>query len=139
VRRSREGCHALADTYTLYLPRAQDMIRLLVEGHETVARTAREIFRSAEGVNDQPTCALLTQRMQVHEKTAWDVAQSARGVTHSAGSEDCPEDARLALVTPRWRNGCASPAHFAEILLAQGLLTGARGGSHATRINSDRG
>ena len=53
------------------VPRAQDMIRLLVEGHETVARTAREIFRSAEGVSDQPTCDLLTQRMQVHEKTAW--------------------------------------------------------------------
>ena len=53
------------------VPKAQDMIRLLVEGHETVARTAREIFRSAEEANDQPTCDLLTQRLQVHEKTAW--------------------------------------------------------------------
>ena len=47
------------------------MIRLLVEGHETAARTAREVFKSAEAANDQPTCDLLTQRMQVHEKTAW--------------------------------------------------------------------
>jgi starvation-inducible DNA-binding protein len=53
------------------IPKAQDMIRLLVEAHETVARTAREAFKSAEGASDQPTCDLLTQRMQVHEKTAW--------------------------------------------------------------------
>lgn len=53
------------------VPKAQDMIRLLVEGHETVARTARETFKTAEGASDQPTCDLLTQRMQVHEKTAW--------------------------------------------------------------------
>ena len=53
------------------VPKAQDMIRLLVQGHETVARTAREVFRAAEGASDQPTCDLLTQRMQVHEKTAW--------------------------------------------------------------------
>ena len=53
------------------VPKAQDMIRLLVQGHETVARTARGVFRTAEGAGDQPTCDLLTQRMQVHEKTAW--------------------------------------------------------------------
>jgi starvation-inducible DNA-binding protein len=53
------------------IPRAQDMIRRLVEGHETVARTAREVFKIAEAASDQPTCDLLTQRMQVHEKTAW--------------------------------------------------------------------
>lgn len=53
------------------VPKAQDMIRRLVEGHETVARTSREVFKAAEAANDQPTCDLLTQRMQVHEKTAW--------------------------------------------------------------------
>ena len=53
------------------VPKAQDMIRRLVEGHETVARTARQVFKVAESVSDQPTCDLLTQRMQVHEKTAW--------------------------------------------------------------------
>ena len=47
------------------------MIRRLVEGHETVARTARKAFQLAEATHDQPTCDLLTQRMQVHEKTAW--------------------------------------------------------------------
>ncbi|HEU4410808.1 MAG TPA: Dps family protein [Polyangiaceae bacterium] len=53
------------------VPKAQDMIRLLVEGHEAVARTSRGVFRTAEAANDQPTCDLLTQRMQIHEKTAW--------------------------------------------------------------------
>jgi starvation-inducible DNA-binding protein len=53
------------------IPKAEDMIRRLVEGHETVARTSREVFKVAEGASDQPTCDLLTQRMQVHEKTAW--------------------------------------------------------------------
>ena len=53
------------------VPKALDMVRLLVEGHETVARTAREAFKTAEKANDQVTCDLLTQRMQVHEKTSW--------------------------------------------------------------------
>ena len=51
--------------------KAEEMIKRLVEGHETVARTAREVFKAADEANDQPTCDLLTQRMQVHEKTAW--------------------------------------------------------------------
>ena len=50
---------------------ADDMVRLLVEGQETAARTARGAFRVAEAANDQPTADLLTQRMQVHEKNAW--------------------------------------------------------------------
>ncbi len=53
------------------VPKAEDMIRLLVKGHETVARTSREVFEVAEAANDQSTCDLLTQRLQVHEKTAW--------------------------------------------------------------------
>lgn len=53
------------------LPKAEDMIRRLVEGHETVARTARSVFKLAEQADDQSTCDLLTQRLQVHEKTAW--------------------------------------------------------------------
>jgi len=53
------------------VPKAEDMIRRLVEGHETVARTARSAFAVAEEANDQPTCDLMTQRLQIHEKTAW--------------------------------------------------------------------
>ncbi|HEY9671234.1 MAG TPA: Dps family protein [Waterburya sp.] len=53
------------------VPKAEDMIRLLVQGHETVAKTARSIFATADKVNDEPTADLLTQRLQVHEKTAW--------------------------------------------------------------------
>lgn len=53
------------------VPKAQDMIKLLVEGNETVARTARSLFPLVEKANDEPTADLLTQRLQVHEKTAW--------------------------------------------------------------------
>ncbi len=53
------------------VPKAEDMIRQLVTGHETVVRTAREVFPLAEEASDEPTADLLTQRMQVHEKTAW--------------------------------------------------------------------
>jgi len=53
------------------VPKATDMIRLLVEGQEAVVRTARSIFPVVEQVNDEPTADLLTQRMQIHEKNAW--------------------------------------------------------------------
>jgi starvation-inducible DNA-binding protein len=53
------------------VPGAHEMIRNLVEGQQAVARTAREAFVAAEAANDQPTCDLLTQRMDVHEKNAW--------------------------------------------------------------------
>ena len=53
------------------VPKAQDMIRQLVEGHEAVARTARKVILTADEANDQPTTDLLTQRLQIHEKTAW--------------------------------------------------------------------
>ena len=52
-------------------PAALDMVRELVTGHEAVARTARSIFPLAEAANDEPTADLLTQRLQIHEKTAW--------------------------------------------------------------------
>jgi starvation-inducible DNA-binding protein len=52
-------------------PKALDMVRILVEGHEAVARTARSVFRAAAKADDQPTADLLTQRLDIHEKTAW--------------------------------------------------------------------
>lgn len=52
-------------------PKAVEMIRILQQGHETVARTAREAFPLAAEADDQPTADLLTQRLDVHEKAAW--------------------------------------------------------------------
>jgi starvation-inducible DNA-binding protein len=52
-------------------PQALEMVRILVEGHEAVARTARGIFPTAEKAGDEPTADLLTQRLTVHEPTAW--------------------------------------------------------------------
>lgn len=53
------------------VPEATAMVRLLVEGHQTATRTARKIFPVAERANDEATVDLLTQRLQIHEKTAW--------------------------------------------------------------------
>jgi starvation-inducible DNA-binding protein len=52
-------------------PEAQEMVRLLVEGNETVVRTAREVLSAAERANDESTTDLLMKRMRTHEKTAW--------------------------------------------------------------------
>ena len=52
-------------------PNALDMVARLVTAHETVARTARSAFPVVSAANDEPTADLLTQRLQVHEKTAW--------------------------------------------------------------------
>jgi starvation-inducible DNA-binding protein len=52
-------------------PKALQMVRLLVAGHETLARTLRSVFPVAEKASDESTVDLLTQRLQVHEKTAW--------------------------------------------------------------------
>ena len=53
------------------VPEATDMIRLLVEGQEAVVRTARALMPQVDAAGDEPSADLLTQRMQVHEKTAW--------------------------------------------------------------------
>jgi len=52
-------------------PSAMEMIAQLAKDQETVVRTARQVFELAAEAHDEPTADLLTQRMQVHEKTAW--------------------------------------------------------------------
>jgi starvation-inducible DNA-binding protein len=53
------------------VPDAKTMIRNLVEGQEAVVRTSRAVFPIVDECHDEPTADLLTQRMQIHEKTAW--------------------------------------------------------------------
>ncbi len=53
------------------VPRAMDMVRQVKEGHETCCRTIRQVFPIAGKANDQATLDLLTQRLVLHEKTAW--------------------------------------------------------------------
>lgn len=53
------------------VPNANSMIKELVDGQEAVARTARALFPVVERASDEPTADLLTQRLQIHEKTAW--------------------------------------------------------------------
>jgi len=82
AERIRALGHYAPGTYKEYLtlgsiketdgqPRAEQMIRLLIEAQEAVVRTARSILPIAEKANDQPTLDVLTQRMDVHEKNAW--------------------------------------------------------------------
>lgn len=52
-------------------PKALEMVRILVDGHEAVARTARQVFPLADKAADEPTADLLTQRLTVHEMAAW--------------------------------------------------------------------
>lgn len=52
-------------------PPAEEMVRILAADQLAVVRTARSVFPLADAAHDEPTADLLTQRMQVHEKTAW--------------------------------------------------------------------
>ena len=52
-------------------PKAMNMVRILMEGHEAVARTARGLLPVVEAASDEPTADILVQRLTVHEQTAW--------------------------------------------------------------------
>ncbi|PTT91659.1 DNA starvation/stationary phase protection protein [Pelomonas sp. HMWF004] len=52
-------------------PKAMEMVRILMDGHEAVARTARSLFPTVDKASDEPSADLLTQRITVHEQTAW--------------------------------------------------------------------
>ena len=53
------------------IPSSDEMVTMLLGANEAVARTVRAAFECADAVNDQPTADILTQRLDVHEKTAW--------------------------------------------------------------------
>jgi starvation-inducible DNA-binding protein len=82
AERIRSLGHYAPGTYREYLelarvketpgvPKAHQMVKLLIDGQEAVVKTARELLPLAERADDQPTLDLLTQRMQIHEKNAW--------------------------------------------------------------------
>ncbi len=52
-------------------PKALEMVKILAQGHEAVARTARKLFPCVDKASDEPTADLLTQRIAIHEQTAW--------------------------------------------------------------------
>jgi starvation-inducible DNA-binding protein len=52
-------------------PKALQMVAILAQGHEAVARTARGLYEVVEKAKDEPSADLLTQRIAVHEQTAW--------------------------------------------------------------------
>ncbi len=82
AERIRALGHPAPGTYSAYsklstiretdgVPEALEMVKQLVEANEAVIRTARAAVSLAEDVSDQATADLGTQRLQLHEKTAW--------------------------------------------------------------------
>jgi starvation-inducible DNA-binding protein len=82
AERIRSLGHYAPGTYRQYLelarvketpgaPKAEQMVKLLIDGQEAVVKTAREVLPLADAAADEPTLDLLTQRMQIHEKNAW--------------------------------------------------------------------
>lgn len=69
------GCKAFQSLSTITeveaTAEAMQMVRILVQGHEACVRTAREVLEIADEGGDEPSVDMLTQRLQVHEKTAW--------------------------------------------------------------------
>lgn len=55
----------------LKVPKALQMVQILVQGHETVARTARKLYSVVGAAQDEPSADLLTQRLSIHEQAAW--------------------------------------------------------------------
>ena len=82
AERIRALGHYAPGTYKEYLklgsiketdgvPKAEQMVKLLIQAQESATRTARAVLPVADDANDQPTLDLLTQRMDIHEKNAW--------------------------------------------------------------------
>ncbi len=53
------------------VPSAADMVSLLTQGHEQVVKVCREVLKTAQEANDESSAALISDRMRIHEKTAW--------------------------------------------------------------------
>ncbi len=53
------------------VPEAGEMVSVLTRAHEQVVKTCRDVLRKAQEVDDESTAALVSDRMRVHEKTAW--------------------------------------------------------------------
>lgn len=65
------------------VPNDIEMIKQLVHGHESVVRTSREVFPVMEEAHDEASKDLLTQRIQLHEKTAWMLRSLVEKPSHS--------------------------------------------------------
>lgn len=53
------------------IPSSNEMVAILNRAHETVVRTCREALKAAQDADDESSAALISDRMRIHEKTAW--------------------------------------------------------------------
>lgn len=60
------------------VPSSSEMVELLTKGHEQVIKTSRQVLQLAQNADDESTSALVSDRMRVHEKTAWMLRASGR-------------------------------------------------------------
>ena len=60
------------------VPSSSEMVELLTKGHEQVIKTARQVLKIAQGADDESTASLVSDRMRIHEKTAWMLRASKR-------------------------------------------------------------
>jgi starvation-inducible DNA-binding protein len=60
------------------VPSSSEMVDLLTKGHEQVIKTARQVLKIAQGADDESTASLVSDRMRIHEKTAWMLRASKR-------------------------------------------------------------
>ena len=104
VQQDRAPCPTCRQTP----PKATEMVRILVKGHETVSRIAREFIPVAEEAGDDPTADMLTARCTVHDQTAWMLRSPARRVMRATRS--APRSRRSACRRRRTRAAlCALP------------------------------
>ncbi|HAB79897.1 MAG TPA: DNA starvation/stationary phase protection protein [Glaciecola sp.] len=60
------------------VPSSSEMVELLTKGHEQVIKTSRQVLQLAQNADDESTSALVSDRMRVHEKTAWMLRATGR-------------------------------------------------------------
>ena len=53
------------------VPSANEMVTILTRGHELIVKTCRSALKIAQAADDESSSALISDRMRVHEKTAW--------------------------------------------------------------------
>lgn len=53
------------------VPSSAEMVAILTQSHEAVVKTARKVLAAAQQVDDESTASLVSDRMRIHEKTAW--------------------------------------------------------------------
>jgi len=72
------------------VPGPEEMVRRLADAHQLLVRAARPLVVKAEQAGDVATADLVTERIRVHEKTAW-MLRSALGSSAAWHASEDPD------------------------------------------------